>query len=226
VCANAAGDRIREHVLDAAERLFAARGYFGTSVRDVTQSASVRLAAVNYHFGSKEELFRAVVARRAEELGAARRALLSSVPRRGPRAERARAIVQAFVAPTARRAVARPEWRAYLTLIAQVATARFAALSLLAPHFDPTALAFVQELGEVFPKASQSQLHHAYQHLLAVTLYAFSDNRRLDSLTGGALRSRDFAALEPDLVTFVTAGIVGTCAPRRRSAFGSRPSRP
>ena len=43
-----------EQILDAAESLFADRGYFGVSVREITDAASTRLAAVNYHFGTKE----------------------------------------------------------------------------------------------------------------------------------------------------------------------------
>ena len=46
----------RERILDAAERLFMAHGYEGTSMRQITGDAAVNLAAVNYHFGSKESL--------------------------------------------------------------------------------------------------------------------------------------------------------------------------
>ena len=50
----------RERILDAAERLFMAHGYEGTSMRLITGDASVNLAAVNYHFGSKESLMQEV----------------------------------------------------------------------------------------------------------------------------------------------------------------------
>ena len=46
----------RERILDAAERLFMAHGYDGTSMRHITSEAQVNLASVNYHFGSKEAL--------------------------------------------------------------------------------------------------------------------------------------------------------------------------
>ena len=58
----------RERILDAAEKLFAERGYHGVSIRDVTGAAEVDVALVNYHFGSKEMLLEAVVARRADQL--------------------------------------------------------------------------------------------------------------------------------------------------------------
>jgi AcrR family transcriptional regulator len=54
----------RERILDVAERLFMAYGYEGTSMRTITGAAEVNLAAVNYHFGSKEALLREVFRRR------------------------------------------------------------------------------------------------------------------------------------------------------------------
>lgn len=54
----------RERLLDAAERLFAERGLAGTSVRQITDAAKANLAAINYHFGSKEGLYTEVFARR------------------------------------------------------------------------------------------------------------------------------------------------------------------
>jgi AcrR family transcriptional regulator len=50
-------------ILDAAEELFAESGFAETSLRQITQKAEVNLASVNYHFGSKKELIRAVLER-------------------------------------------------------------------------------------------------------------------------------------------------------------------
>lgn len=52
-----------ERILDAAGALFAERGYAETSLRTITSTANVNLAAVNYHFGSKKALIQAVFAR-------------------------------------------------------------------------------------------------------------------------------------------------------------------
>ena len=46
----------KERILGAAESLFAQRGFDGASLRQLTSAAGVNLAAVNYHFGSKEKL--------------------------------------------------------------------------------------------------------------------------------------------------------------------------
>jgi TetR/AcrR family transcriptional regulator, regulator of cefoperazone and chloramphenicol sensitivity len=55
----------RERILDTAERLFAARGFAATSVREITDAAGANLGAINYHFRSKENLYVEVFARRA-----------------------------------------------------------------------------------------------------------------------------------------------------------------
>ncbi|HYQ38579.1 MAG TPA: helix-turn-helix domain-containing protein, partial [Pseudomonas sp.] len=52
-----------ERILDAAQQLFAERGFTETSLRMITARAGVNLAAVNYHFGSKEALIQAVFVR-------------------------------------------------------------------------------------------------------------------------------------------------------------------
>ncbi len=52
-----------ERILDAAEILFAEKGFSETSLRLITSKAQVNLAAVNYHFGSKKSLIQAVFSR-------------------------------------------------------------------------------------------------------------------------------------------------------------------
>jgi AcrR family transcriptional regulator len=64
-------------ILDAAESLFMEHGFEATSLRAITTDADVNLAAVNYHFGSKEELFEAVLTRRLDPMNRQRVALLS-----------------------------------------------------------------------------------------------------------------------------------------------------
>ena len=58
------GKDTKDRILDAAESLFADRGFGATSMRAITSAADANLAAVNYHFGSKESLIEAVFARR------------------------------------------------------------------------------------------------------------------------------------------------------------------
>jgi len=55
----------KEHIMEAAQALFAAQGFEGTSVRDICQHAGVNIAMVNYYFGSKEGLFEKMVEHKA-----------------------------------------------------------------------------------------------------------------------------------------------------------------
>ncbi|MBS0355961.1 MAG: TetR family transcriptional regulator [Proteobacteria bacterium] len=71
----------RERILDAAERLFMANGYEGTSMRQITSGAGVNLAAVNYHFGSKESLMQEVFRRRLDWLNDERMRILDALER-------------------------------------------------------------------------------------------------------------------------------------------------
>jgi AcrR family transcriptional regulator len=72
----------KERILDAAEALFMEHGFEATSMRAITASAAVNLAAVNYHFGSKEELFQCVLTRRLDPMNQQRLDLLSRLEAR------------------------------------------------------------------------------------------------------------------------------------------------
>src|SRR5438309_3588317 len=67
----------KDRILDAAESLFMEHGFEATSLRAITAAGDVNLAAVNYHFGTKEELFQAVLTRRLDPMNQARVALLT-----------------------------------------------------------------------------------------------------------------------------------------------------
>ena len=71
-----AGPATKDRILDAAEALFMEHGFEATSLRSITAAAGVNLAAVNYHFGSKEELFEAVLTRRLDPMNQRRVDLL------------------------------------------------------------------------------------------------------------------------------------------------------
>src|SRR5512135_2832638 len=71
----------KERILDTAETLFMEHGFEATSLRAITAAAAVNLAAVNYHFGSKEELFQAVLTRRLDPMNQRRLALLDRFER-------------------------------------------------------------------------------------------------------------------------------------------------
>lgn len=68
----------KTRILDAAEKLFGQNGFDGTSLRDITAEADVNLAAVNYHFQSKDSLIDAVIARRVEPVNRKRLEMLEA----------------------------------------------------------------------------------------------------------------------------------------------------
>ena len=71
----------KDRILDTAEALFLEHGFEATSLRSITATAAVNLAAVNYHFGSKEELFQAVLTRRLDPMNQKRVDLLTRFER-------------------------------------------------------------------------------------------------------------------------------------------------
>ncbi|AHX13077.1 TetR family transcriptional regulator [Dyella jiangningensis] len=69
----------KERILGAAEELFARHGFEGASLRQLTAAAGVNLAAVNYHFGSKDRLIEEVFRRRLDQLNGRRMAALQKI---------------------------------------------------------------------------------------------------------------------------------------------------
>ena len=90
----------KDRILDAAESLFMEHGFEATSLRSITAAAEVNLAAVNYHFGSKEELFQAVLTRRLDPMNQERLELLTRLERAAaPRPVACEQILSAMFVP-------------------------------------------------------------------------------------------------------------------------------
>lgn len=73
----------KTRILDAAEKLFAERGFSETSLRLITSKAEVNLASVNYHYGSKKELIRAVLARYLDVFMPSAQRAIADMPKNG-----------------------------------------------------------------------------------------------------------------------------------------------
>ena len=87
----------KDRILGAAEELFAQNGFAGTSLRQVTSRADVNIAAVNYHFGSKENLVNEVFRRRMDEMSERRLSELRQAQEEHP--NELEPILRAFVEP-------------------------------------------------------------------------------------------------------------------------------
>lgn len=85
----------KTRILDTAEKLFGQNGFEATSLRDITAEAKVNLAAINYHFQSKDSLIDAVIQRRIEPVNRRRLEMLDAA---GPHPS-VEQIVESFVVP-------------------------------------------------------------------------------------------------------------------------------
>lgn len=89
----------KDRILDVAEELFAEQGFSATSLRHITSRAKVNLAAVNYHFGSKDALVEAVFARRLIPMNQDRLGRLHTLQQRHSNAAPLGDLIEAFIAP-------------------------------------------------------------------------------------------------------------------------------
>lgn len=96
----ALSDPKKTRILDTAESLFAEQGFAHVSIRDIAVAARANVAAVNYHFGSKERLFEALFARRVVPVNTMRLQLLDAAQAKGRGGKPGlRDVVDAFVRP-------------------------------------------------------------------------------------------------------------------------------
>jgi AcrR family transcriptional regulator len=94
-------NQTKERILDTAERLFSEQGYAATSLRSIIADAGVNLAAVHYHFHSKEALLEALILRRSVPANLERLALLDRFEKEaGDHPPSLEKVIEAFVAPT------------------------------------------------------------------------------------------------------------------------------
>ncbi|TVT51480.1 MAG: TetR/AcrR family transcriptional regulator, partial [Sedimenticola thiotaurini] len=93
----------KDKILDVAEQIFAEKGYSATSMRTITSRANVNLAAVNYHFGSKVQLYQAVFQRRVAPMNKQRIEMLNQLEQKADGKPLAlEAILRAFIEPALR----------------------------------------------------------------------------------------------------------------------------
>ena len=97
-----ASDQTRTAILAAAERLYADRGFGDVTLRDIVAEANVNLAAVNYHFGSKDELIAELFVTRSLALNRERLRELRAAEEAGPGRADVSDILRALVGPTLR----------------------------------------------------------------------------------------------------------------------------
>lgn len=144
----------KERLLDSAEELFAARGRDGVSVRDLATAAAVNVAAVNYHFQSKENLYREVLVRRLQLKREASLAAIRQAARRKDGTPELEPLIRAFVAQYLAETITTAGGRNFLRLVA-------GELHGPGPHGE----IFLRELVAPVQRAFAEALHRAEPHL-------------------------------------------------------------
>jgi len=215
MAARKTGRPAKERLLDAAERLFAKRGYHGVSVRDITEAAKVDVALVNYHFGTKRALLTAVFERRAEVINRERLDRLEAVHRAGPKAD-LKDVVNAFMEPLIQRSARGGRgWKAYFALIAQVNNSPELSV-LMTRHFDPVVHKFVDVLLEASPGADPRDVYWGYHFMTGALTLTFAETGRLDKLSKRLCRSSDMDAVHARFAPFMAAGFSALAALKAR----------
>jgi AcrR family transcriptional regulator len=151
----------KSRVLDVAEELFAEQGLDRVSIRDITHRAGVNLAAVNYHFGSKEDLITAVFERRVVPVNEARlealRLLEKAAGKRTPKLED---ILEAFIRPALQSSLQRSRaGTAFVKLFGRCLSEPSPEVeALLKKQFEPMADRMQAMLKRALPYLSRSEI--------------------------------------------------------------------
>jgi AcrR family transcriptional regulator len=187
-----------------AERLFAQKGLAEASVREIAAKARVNLAAINYHFGSKEGLARAVLTRRIEPLNAERLRLLDKAKAcRG--ALRLEDVLYAFVAPTIR-LFRRNPW--FMKILGRLSSEASSALrkDFLA-QFEHLVQRFAAALACALPGAPAEENFWRMSFLYGAMVQIWCGAEDLENISRGVCRLSDDALLVRRLVDFGAAGL-------------------
>jgi AcrR family transcriptional regulator len=207
----------KDKLMDAAEKLFARRGFHGVSLREITGEAGVDLALVNYHFGSKKQLLAAVIERRGLGLNEERLQRLAAVRQRAaPRPPSTEAVVGAFFDPILDRlAHAGGGWHSYFALLAYVNNSPEWGRTLMGKTFDGVVRQFIQAVMDSLPGAAPEDIFWGYNFLTGALTLSLAETGRLDALSNGLCRSNDVAALRARLGPYVAAGMRGLAESKR-----------
>lgn len=198
-----AGPDTKTRILDAAEHAFATQGFDGASLRAITSEAGVNLAAVNYHFQSKEALFAAVVARRIDPINERRLEMLDAAGENPS----VHAILEAFLRPPLdvtegfRSEVIRP------LLGRMYSTPGDLAVRIIKNQFAPMLNRFTDALHAAVPKRTPEELKARMLFLVGAMSHVMAWGPTFTAFTGAEGDGRDINWVLQQLVEFAAAGI-------------------
>jgi AcrR family transcriptional regulator len=192
----------RERLLNIAEQRFGEGGYEGTSLRAITVAAAANIAAVNYHFGSKEALLRAAVARAMAPVNTERRRRLDQLEALGP--PTVEQLIRAFIEPgldlILRRGERGPVVARFIGRVAFDPSRRIRELSSV--EADPVEARYLAALQAALPRAAPESVAFGYVNMLG--LLALHQSQAL-SRAAEAEQVEDPGRLAEDLIAFLVA---------------------
>ena len=204
----------RERILDAAERLFMAHGYEGTSMRQITGEAGVNLAAANYHFGSKESLMQEVFRRRLDWLNEERMRVLDAYEKdAGGNALKPSQIVDGFFGTLLRLADHEQHGgMTFLRLLGRTLTEPSEFIrTFLAHEYKPVMDRYKEALFRALPVVPKAEIVWRFHFMLGATSYAIAGTDALRLVTDWQIEEEDsndrLDRLVPRLMSFLLGGL-------------------
>jgi len=201
----------KTRILNTAEKLFAGKGFHSTSLRDITKDAGVNLAAVNYHFGSKDALFEEVFKRRFLPINRIRRDSLEKIrenARRENMRPSAREVLQAFIAPVLHFRETEPGAAAFITLVGRTISEPDDTLrEILMGHFRPSFFLSFSILCDALPHIPKDILFWRLQFSIGAMSHTLFLLDHPKIFPDGVIAGPDAVTITDMIVCFVTAGM-------------------
>ncbi len=198
----------RQRLLDVAEGLFADQGLKGTSLRAITLKAEANLAAVNYHFGTKEGLFAAVFQRRIGPMTVERIRLLDqALEAAAPDAPALEDVLRAYLAPTLGLLTSHdPGAVNFPRLLGRVFSESGEIKIQVLNQFRPSAERFLEVLAQILPELPHAELMWRLHFLIGSLAHTTASGKLICLMSGGACDPNDVEGLLERLTTYAAAG--------------------
>lgn len=196
-------------ILDAAEQAFADLGFDAASLRHIISVAGVNLAAVHYHFGSKEGLIAAVFKRRIDPLNEERLRMLDAIEkgtkRSRPSVEK---VIEALVAPALRLARDPLTGGHVMRLFGRtIAEPSEWLQKLLSEQFGGVVKRFASAFRRALPELPESVLFWRVHFAIGSMAHVMCDPQKVHVISGGKCDPDDTERVIQELVTFLAAGM-------------------
>jgi len=200
------GNATRERLLDAAEKLFAERGFSAVSSRMITEEAEANTAAMHYHFGSKETLVRAIFERRLGPINDTRERLIAEACAASDPPDISRVLV-AFIGPTL--VLGATEGEQHFRVLAGRASMDPApeVRRTVFEFYDSVGKCFVAAIAKACPHLRRTELFWRLACVYGTMIYVRVDNGRLQRILGDDLSLGDADTALKHVIPFLTAGL-------------------